>query len=413
MPVDLETVMPNFLSELAAKDTMQVIGLMSGTSADAVDAALCEVSGRGRGQLKVKLLEFHSEAYSEHLRNRILDVSEPKHGVTDALCKLNYHIGDTFARAAERLIEKAKLKPRDIDVIGSHGQTVAHLPPRDDTGLGLTGRTQRYGSTLQIGESAMIAERLRVPVVSNFRARDMAAGGQGAPLVPYVDYLTFSSDAHSRAVINIGGISNMTYLPKQGADKDTLAFDSGPGNMIIDALIQRMTQGKQKYDQDGAWAKQGQVDGYILSELLKHPFLQLKPPKSTGREEFGLDYANYIYDWGVQRGVKPKDVLRTATDFTAIALADAYQRLLLPHGQVDEIIVAGGGTLNPVLMARMRKEFGQVKISPADDYGMPVQAKEAMAFAVLARETVLLRPGNLPSATGADGPRILGQITPP
>lgn len=401
------------LKKLLEKDTMKVIGLISGTSCDGVDAALCELSGHGCGNIKVNLLGFHSEPYSEALQKKILEISNPKFGHTDELCRLNFRIGDSFSRAAENIVERAGLKASDIDLIGSHGQTVAHLPPRTEIGPGSTGHVQRHGSTLQLGEPAMIAERLNVPVISNFRARDMAAGGQGAPLVPYIDYLSFTHPERTRAVINIGGISNMTYIPKAAKVEDVLAFDSGPGNMIIDALIQRITQNKVRYDKNGESAAKGQVDGYILNELLKHPYLHMAPPKSTGREEFGVSYANQIFEWGIGRSVKPSDILRTATDFTAITLADAYKRYLLPKGPVDEIIISGGGALNGTLMARMKREFGNAPIKLSDDYGMPLKAKEAIAFAILAREAILGNPGNLPSVTGASGPRILGQITPP
>lgn len=401
------------LKKLLEKDTMKVIGLISGTSCDGVDAALCDLSGHGVGNLKVKVLAFHSEPYSDALQKKILEISNPKTGHTDDLCRLNFRIGDSFARAAESILDQAGLKPEDVDLIGSHGQTVAHLPPRTEIGPGSTGHVQRHGSTLQLGEPAMIAERMNAPVISNFRARDMAAGGQGAPLVPYVDYLYFTHPERTRAVINIGGISNMTYIPKGARIEDVLAFDSGPGNMIIDALIQRITQGKVRYDKNGEAAAKGQVDGYILNELLKHPYLKMEPPKSTGREEFGATYANQVFEWGIGRSVKPSDILRTATDFTAITLADAYKKYLLAKGPVDEIIISGGGALNGTLMARMKKEFGSAPIELSDHYGMPIKAKEAIAFAILARETILGNPGNLPSVTGASGTRILGQITPP
>lgn len=400
------------LRELFEKDKMLVIGLISGTSCDGVDAALCELSGEGRGELKVKLLACHTEPYSETLSRKLIEICNTQKGRAEDVCRLNYRVGETFARGAEQILEQAGLKKEDLDLVGSHGQTIAHLPPRSDVGINATGVMQRLGSTLQLGEAATIAERLEVPVVSNFRARDMAAGGQGAPLVPYVDYLLFSQPDRSRAVINIGGISNITYLPAGGTPEATLAFDSGPGNMIIDSLIQLMTQGKQRYDKNGETALKGQVDGYILSELLNHPYLKIPPPKSTGREEFGADYAQHIYQWGIGRSVKPTDILRTATAFTAITLADAYKRFLEPKGKIDEIVISGGGALNAVLMERMSKEFGGAPIKRSDDFGIPMKAKEAVAFAILARETVRGRPSNLPSATGASGPRVLGQISP-
>lgn len=398
-------------NEWTDQEPMRVIGLISGTSCDGVDAALCEISGSGR-ELKVKLLGYRTEPYSEALRNRVLAVNDPQRGRTDELCRLNFRVGWTFARAAKHLLKECGVPARDVDLVGSHGQTVAHLPPRSDTGIGATGVVRGMGSTLQIGEAAVIAEELGAPVVSNFRARDMAAGGQGAPLVPYVDYLLFSDAELNRSVVNIGGISNLTWLPAGGQLEATLAFDSGPGNMLIDALIQRMTRGKERFDRDGRTARQGRCDPYLLGELLKHPYLQRKPPKSTGREEFGLEYAERIYILGIGRDIKPTDILRTVTEFTALTLADAHRRFLPGKARAEEIILSGGGALNKVLMERLRTELKDVLVRPSDDFGIPMKGKEAIAFAILARETALGRPGNLPSATGADGPRILGQITP-
>lgn len=399
------------IPDFSKKDKMKVIGIMSGTSIDGVDAALCEIGGGGIGDFSVEMLKFHSEPYSRNLRTRILEVHNEKTATTEKLCRLNFRIGKTFARAAESVIEKAGLEPKDVDLIGSHGQTVAHLPLRSDVGVGATG-VIKMGSTLQIGEPAVIVESLQIPVVSNFRTRDIAAFGQGAPLVPYVDYLLFSDEDSNRAVVNLGGISNITYLPAGCKLKEVVAFDAGPGNMLIDGLIQLMTVGKKTYDAHGELASSGRVDGYILTELLKHPYLKEKPPKSTGREEFGLAYAEWIYRWGIRRSVKPTDILRTVTDFTAIALADAYKKFLLPKGEVDDVVVSGGGVLNKTLMDRLRKEFEGIELIITDEIGMPLKAKEAISFAVLARETVLGRPANVPSVTGATGPRVLGQITP-
>ncbi|MCZ7646965.1 MAG: anhydro-N-acetylmuramic acid kinase [Planctomycetota bacterium] len=404
--------MPKSLHEqLNPPDPMRVIGLISGTSCDGVDAALCEIGGEGQGHVQIKLLDFVTEPYSKKIQQDVLKVSRGE-SRTEEVCRLNFRLGATFARAAMSVLMKAGLKPSDIHAVGSHGQTVAHLPPRFDSGIMATGISERIGSTLQLGEAAMIAEQLEVPVVSNFRTRDMAAGGQGAPLIPYIDYLLLTHPEHARLAVNIGGITNFTYLPAGAQEEEVLAFDTGPGNMLIDAMIQLMTLGKQGYDKDGELAAQGEVDGYILSELLKHEFLKRKPPKSTGREEFGLAYAKQLYEWGIKRAVKPKDTLRTVTDFTAIALSEAYKNWIEPKGRIGEIIVSGGGALNATLMARVKKEFGKVEFHLSDDFGLPVKAKEAIGFAVLARETLRGRPGNLRSATGAFGPRILGQITP-
>jgi len=399
------------LIELLQKERQLAIGLMSGTSCDGVDAALCEIEGAGHG-LKVRLVDFVTQPYSGTVRRTLLEISDSKTISRDDLCRFNFRLGNAFARAAMAVIEKAKIKTTDVDVIGSHGHTLAHLPPRTDAGISGSGLIDRFGSTWQIGEPAMIAEQTGIPVVFNFRTRDMAAGGQGAPLVPYVDYLVLSSTEKSRVVVNIGGITNVTYLPKSGRPEDTLAFDTGPGNMLIDGLVSLMTTGKQNYDKDAELARQGDVEGFILNELLQHPYLKLPPPKSTGREEFGTAYTKHLYEWGIRKGVRPKSVLRTATDFTAIALADACKRYIMVKGPVDELIISGGGALNPLLMERIRAEFEGHPVLLSDDYGLPIKAKEAICFAILARETILGRPSNLPSATGAAGPRILGQICP-
>ncbi|MGD0089507.1 MAG: anhydro-N-acetylmuramic acid kinase [Planctomycetota bacterium] len=398
------------LAALRAKPTHLVIGLMSGTSADGVDAALCELSGQGRGGLKVNLLAEAAQAYPVTVRRRILNACQEGGGNSADLCALNFQIAEVFAAAANAALETAGLGKEAVDLIGSHGQTIWHIPPRG----GDTGVPASTGATLQLGEPAVIAERTGIPVVSNFRTRDMAAGGQGAPLVPLVDYLLFSSDTSARVVLNIGGISNVTYLPAGGGMADVLAYDTGPGNMVIDELVQLMTKGAQPYDEDGAIAAAGTVNDVLLEVLLKHEFLQRPPPKSTGREEFGRAYALKIRNWrGRRRGkLPPRDTVATATRFTAVSIAGSLRKFILPKGPLDELIVSGGGALNPVLMRQLACELPGVRVSKSDCYGIPVKSKECIAFAILARETILGRPGNLPSATGAAGPRILGQFTP-
>lgn len=394
--------------ELKNKSTHIVIGLMSGTSADGVDAALCEISGEGRGALKVKLIAKHSQDYPNFVRERILQASEPKGGASPELCELNFLLGEAFAFAANALLDTAGVKKEDVDLIGSHGQTLSHIPPRAEA------HSFQLGSTLQLGEPAVIAERTGITVISNFRTRDMAAGGQGAPLVPLVDYLLFSSDGANRLALNIGGISNVTYLPAHGRVEDTLAYDSGPGNMIVDAMIHYITQGEQSFDRDGAMASSGTVHKGLLDAMMKHEYLKRPPPKSTGREDFGVEFAVQMFEWGTKHGmvIMPRDIVATATRFTVLTIAESLKKFVLPKGPIDELIVSGGGALNPVLMEQLTAELGGIKMVNSDQYGLPIKAKESMAFAILARETALGRPGNLPSVTGASGPRILGQITP-
>ncbi|HYG75499.1 MAG TPA: anhydro-N-acetylmuramic acid kinase [Planctomycetota bacterium] len=399
-------MLENF-TRLKEKNTHRVVGLMSGTSADGVDAALCEISGEGRGGLKVKLLAKHAQEYPDFLRERILQACEPKGGNSAELCELNFLIGEAFAFTTNALLDNAGIAKEEIDLIGSHGQTVSHIPPR-------TGATTfQLGSTLQLGEPAVIAERTGIPVISNFRTRDMAAGGQGAPLVPIVDYLLLSSDSSNRVVLNIGGISNITYLPAHGRFEETIAFDTGPGNMIVDAMVHYLTQGEQTFDRDGQMAASGTINQKLLNAMMQHDYLMRPPPKSTGREDFGVDFAVNMYEWGTRHGfvIMPRDIVATATLFTALTIADGLKRFVLSRGTIDEVIVSGGGALNPVLMAHLEKELQGMKIVNSDVYDVPIKAKESIAFAVLARETALGRPGNMPSATGASGTRILGQIT--
>ena len=394
------------LARMHERTTHRVIGLISGTSADGVDAALCEISGEGRGGLAIKLIAEHTEPYPEFVRQRVLRASDPEYGTSAEICELNFLLGELFAASANQLLQSAGVAAADVDLIGSHGQTVSHIPPRTE------GATFQLGATLQLGEASVIAERTGLPVVSNFRSRDMAAGGQGAPLVPFVDFLLLSSDTVNRVVLNIGGISNLTWLPAGGGPERTLAYDSGPGNMIIDTIVQHVTQGEESYDRDGLMAAAGKVNDALLQEMLRHAYLHRPIPKSTGREEFGFEYAMRMFDFGNRNGAMPRDIVATATEFTALTIANSIKEYIQPRGAVHEVIVSGGGALNPVIMERLRRDLPETKMELSDAYGMPLKAKESVAFAILARESALGRPANLPSATGAQGPRVLGAFTP-
>ena len=385
---------------LADRASHRVIGLMSGTSLDGVDAALCEISGAGRGGLRVRELAAHSTPFSEELRARLLAACDPKGGSTAEVCRLNFLAGELFARCVNELLEKNRIARESVELIGSHGQTIAHLPPGESG----------TASTLQIGEAAIIAERTGITVVSNFRPRDMAAGGQGAPLVPFVDDLLFAHPEKTRLLLNIGGISNVTYLRAGGRPEETLAFDTGPGNMLIDALVRHFTRGAQSFDCGGAMAASGKVVPGLLEELLRHPFLEKAPPKSTGREDFGAEFAQRLLE--KHSALSAAALIATATAFTAAAIGASVRRFLEPKGAVDELIVSGGGALNRTLLGQLRRELPRARVALSDEFGVPLKSKECLAFAILARETALGRPGNLPSATGAGGPRVLGQITP-
>jgi anhydro-N-acetylmuramic acid kinase len=377
---------------------MIVIGLMSGTSADGTDVSIVELDG-APPDLRWRLRHHTTVPHPAELRAEILAAPQPQTGTVDRLCRLNVMLGEQFAAAVFTGLTEAGLTTEAIDLIGSHGQTVWHAPDEPLPG------------TLQLGEAAIIAERTGIPVINNFRARDMAAGGQGAPLVPYIDLLMFGHADQFRAAQNIGGIGNVTFLPPfNRPDLSPLAFDTGPGNVLLDEAAARITNGDWTYDHDGELAAEGHIDSALLAELLAQPYFQRKPPKSTGRELFNRAYAQAVWDRAAERSLSPTDVIATLTAFTAHSIAQAY-RDFLPHPPA-EVIVSGGGAANPTLMTMLQQALAPAILRLSDDLGVSSPAKEALAFAILAYETWHRRPGNLPAATGAHRAVILGQITP-
>ncbi len=382
---------------------MIVVGLMSGTSADGIDAAVVELWG-APPTLGWRLLKHVAMPHGADLRAEIFAAFRPETGTVERLCRLNFRLGRAFAEAALAAIAAAGLRADQVDLIGSHGQTVWHEPAGP------------AASTLQLGEPAVIAELTGITTVSNFRSRDMAAGGQGAPLVPYLDQLLFAHPTRPRAVQNIGGIANVTFLPPasvsagEGRRGGLLAFDTGPGNMLIDYAAARATGGAWAYDRDAALAGQGRVDEALLAELMAEPYFSLPPPKTTGRERFGTQFGAQVWERAQAAGLSPYDIVATLTAFTARSIVQAYRDFLpqLP----DEVIVSGGGARNPLLMTMLRAGLPAARILTSDDLGLPGDAKEAVAFAVLAYETWHGRPGNLPAATGARRSVVLGAITP-
>ena len=379
------------LSRLPDKDPKVVVGLMSGTSVDGVDAALVEIAGRGLST-RVRLIRHGTFPYPGEIRERILRLFDGE--VRDA-CEMNFVLGDEFARAAMGILREGET----ADLVGSHGQTIYHTDPSQP------GRA----STLQIGEASIIAEATGAVVVSDFRSRDISAGGTGAPLVPYADFLLFRQEGVVRGLQNIGGIANVTVVP------DTLegvfAFDTGPGNMVMDEVARAATSGRERFDPSGSLAAAGKVDDALLGDLLGHPFLGLDPPKSTGREVFGKAFADELIrdcDEG-----RLGDLLATVTRFTARSIHLAYERFVFPRTRIDEVWTSGGGVLNETLMSALRDLFAPLPVRNLDDVSpIPASAKEAVAFAVLANEAVHGCPANLPRVTGASWPVVLGKIVP-
>lgn len=373
---------------------MLVIGLISGTSIDAIDAALVEIE-RHDETLQVAVRAFTMQPFDESLRERVRSLLPPNTGATVDVCEVHVLLGEAFAEAAQAVAQDAGVALAAVDLIASHGQTVYH-----QVAPGMV------RSTLQVGSPAVIAEETGCTVVADFRPRDMAVGGEGAPLVSYLDQLLFTDPEKYRALQNIGGIGNVTLLSPNGAE---LAFDTGPGNVLIDEAVRRLTNGAQSFDRDGQLAAAGQVDPNLLAEWLQHPFFDQLPPKSTGREQWGPAEARGYVAQAQERGLSPEDTIATITALTARSIALAYGRFL---PRVDEALIGGGGARNPTLMRMLRSELRPIAVRPVDDFALSADAKESVAFALMGYATLHGWPGNVPTATGAAQPVVLGNITP-
>jgi anhydro-N-acetylmuramic acid kinase len=377
-----------------------VAGVMSGTSADGVDVALVRLRGQGN-YLHLDLLGHHHFDYPKPMRLAVLAAMNAAKTSVPELARLNFRLGEFYADAVRQA--QKKTRAGKLELVGCHGQTIYHQ------GEAKIYLGKKIACTWQTGEGAIVAARLGVPVVSDFRPADMAAGGKGAPLVPFLDFVIFRDSYQGRIVQNIGGIANLTAIPAKSDLRDILAFDTGPGNMVMDQLMQMLFS--KPYDRNGAVARTGSILKPVLEEMLQAPYFQRKPPKTAGREEFGREYAQaFLRECGQ---AAKADIIATATALTTHSISRAVEQFVLPRGKYRQFIVSGGGTRNQTLLRMLQDEIAKhgLKLKHSGDYGIPNQAKEAVAFALLAYQTWLRQPGNVPSATGATKPAVLGKIS--
>jgi len=382
--------------------TMTVAGIMSGTSADGIDVALVKIAP-GKSRPSLTLLAHEGFKFPAALRRAVLAAMNAASTSTAELARLNWRLGLAYAEAVEATLKRHPVK---LDLIGCHGQTLFHQP----RAASYKGRS--FACTWQTGEAQVIAAALGIPVVSNFRPADMLAGGQGAPLVPLLDYVLFAHPKRGRVLQNIGGIANLTAIPAAATPEAVIAFDTGPGNMVVDALAQKLFA--KPFDRNGALAAEGRVLAPVLKAALRNPYFQLKPPRTAGREQFGREYAAKFLLACQRHSNKPEDALATATALTAETIAQSYNRFVFPKMKsAVDYIVSGGGARNHTLMAMLAQRLAPLgcELAASEQFGLPVEAKEAAAFALLAWQTWHHLPGNVPAATGATRALILGQLT--
>ena len=372
---------------------------MSGTSVDGVSLVLTDVEGAGK-ETQFKIHSFKTYRYPRWMKNEIFNLFDKSSSNVEKVCMMNFVLGMFYADKILNFIESSSMNTEDIDLIASHGQTIYHLPKKMGRGR------YRTKSTLQIGEPSIIAEMTGIPTVADFRPRDIAAGGDGAPIIPYVDYVLFGSEKENIVVHNIGGIANLTYLPKGCTPDDIIAFDTGPGNMIIDYVVSVLTDGKRTYDKGGKLALAGKVNHKLLRKLISHPYIKRKPPKTTGREMFGANFCESLLQTAEKMGVHGKDLIATVTFFTVKSMAYAYRHFI---GDIDLVVLGGGGAYNEAIRRWLSEEIS-VEVKTHEDFGIPNQAKEPLGIAILANETIMGNPNNIPKATGAEKYVVMGKI---
>ncbi|MFD2044916.1 anhydro-N-acetylmuramic acid kinase [Ornithinibacillus salinisoli] len=385
------------------EESHYIVGLMSGTSLDGIDVSVIEIKEQ-EPSIDIKPIHFKTYSYTENVKEMILALCDPIHARIEEISAMNMYLGELFAEAARSAIQEAGLEESDILLISSHGQTIFHQPEP------ITIDGNQVTSTFQIGDIGVIAERTGIKTVGDFRTRDMAAGGQGAPLVPYVDYMFFRKKEYGSALLNIGGISNMTILPRNCSESEAIAYDTGPGNMIIDAFTGWATGGKQSFDKDGELAAKGKVHERWLSELLDHSYFHMPAPKSTGRESFGIEFAKKAWLQAEEYQINNVDRIATVTALTAKTIALEISKFT-SSAHLQEVLVSGGGRFNNTLMYLIATYLpSQLIIKGTDEYGMPAEAKEAISFAILGYQCYKQRTNNLPSATGAQKNVVMGKI---
>ncbi|KGX84629.1 anhydro-N-acetylmuramic acid kinase AnmK [Pontibacillus litoralis] len=376
---------------------MKVAGIMSGTSLDGIDVAIIEINESNL--TSPNCLYFATYPFEEEVKQRIHDAMSDTSTTPALYSSLHMELGFIFGRCVVKACKEANIPLDELELVGSHGQTVYHLPNPTPS---------QYLSTLQLGSPAPIAHLTRVPVISDFRSMDMVVGGEGAPLVPYVDHLLYKHEQLNRALQNIGGIGNVTIVSSDN-DSEIIAFDTGPGNMIIDRVCERLLA--QSYDKNGEWAAKGKVDYQQVNEWLSDDYFLKNPPKSTGREKYGISFTD---QWlSERRNSNPEDLIATATYFTAKSIEQSLRMHVLPKAKVDELIISGGGSYNHTLIKMIQQLLPEINVITQEDIGYSSEAKEAIAFAILAYQTFHKRPSNVPSVTRAEKAVILGSVTYP
>jgi anhydro-N-acetylmuramic acid kinase len=388
------------LERLLSKQRRLVVGLNSGTSADGIDACLVRFTG-GRGISGIRLLGLKTLPFSTAVRKTILKSCASDFQAVDEVMRLNYALGEYFAEALPLVVREAGYDLSQVDLIGSHGQTVRHLPERKRT------LSRSVRATLQIGELAVIAQRTGIITVGDFRSSDIAAGGQGAPLTPYCHHFLLADKKKNIAVVNIGGIANITILRAGCSPKQIVAYDAGPGNMVVDYLTKGLFQ--RNFDRDGRIASRGRVSARLLNDLLEEPYYRVKPPKSTGREKYDKAFCERLIHRSRSFRLKPEDIIATASELTVMTIAQAVKK----QRRTDKVILCGGGAMNLYFMNRLSQELKPTEVVTSQDVGIPVKAMEPLCFAILANETINGVRTGLPNVTGANRETLLGKICLP